>query len=98
MTSPYTVIAVLEAKPGKENVLEEELKSVADCSREEPTNLGFRVHKGFENPQQFILYETWASKQDHEKQFDKPYIKALAEKLDDLMEGPYQGYFAEEIQ
>lgn len=97
MTRPYTVIAILEAKQGKEIELEAALKTVAEHSRLENTNLEYRLHKNTDKPQQFILFENWESKEKHQEQFSKNYIKELIEKLDSLLEKPYEAYFSEEI-
>lgn len=50
-------------------------------SRSEQSNIEYRLHKSIGNPQQFILYENWQSKEKHRQQFEKPYIKDLANKL-----------------
>lgn len=97
MSNKHTVIAILEAKPGKENELESALASVISPSRAEETNLEYRVHKSVENPAQYVLYENWISKEEHQKQFSKPYILELGARIEPLLEKPYQIIFAEEI-
>ncbi|MFN3233810.1 MAG: putative quinol monooxygenase [Gammaproteobacteria bacterium] len=97
MSKQHTVIAVLEANPGKEFELESALQVVAEYSRAESANIEYRLHKSTDNPRQFILYENWASKEKHQEQFDKPYIKELAEKLGSMLAKPYEAYISEEI-
>lgn len=97
MSKPHTVVVVLEAKQGKENELAAALKAVIQPSRSESTCLEYRLHKSIENPNQFVLYENWESKEKHQKQFTKPYIVELGEKLNDLLAKPYQAIFAEEV-
>lgn len=97
MNKAHTVVIILEAKPGMESELESALVSVAEQSRAENTNIEYRLHKSIENPQQFILYENWESKEKHQAQFEKLYIKDFADKLENVLAKPYQGFFAEEI-
>ena len=97
MPKPHTVLVILEAKSGKENELESALKKAAELSRLEKINIEYRLLKNTENPQQFILYENWENKEKHQQQFEKPYIKKLASKLNELLARPYQAYFGEEI-
>lgn len=77
--------------------METALQNIANLSRDEATNIEYRVHKDITNPQQFILYENWESKDKHAEQFDKPYIKDFAERVGDILAKPYQAYFAEEL-
>ena len=97
MSPKHTVMVILEAKTGKEKELEDALQAVAELSRAEITNIEYRLHKSIENPAQFILYENWKSKEKHQEQFEKPYILELGTKLEELLDKPYQAYFANEI-
>ncbi|MCC2666277.1 MAG: hypothetical protein K0S63_193 [Gammaproteobacteria bacterium] len=97
MTKPYTVIVTLEAKTGKESELKQLLTNVIAPSRSESTCLEYRLHQDLDNPEKFVLYENWESKDAHQKQFQKPYIIALGEKIGELLANPYQAIFAEEV-
>ena len=97
MSTGHTVIVILEAKEGKEKELEAALQAVVEPSRSEKTCLEYRLHKNKNNMAQFILYETWENQEKHHEQFTKSYIKELANKLESLIEGPYQAFFAEQI-
>jgi quinol monooxygenase YgiN len=97
MSKPYVVIAILDAKPGKENELAEALKTVVSPSRAETTCLEYRLHQSIDNPSQFIFYEIWVSKEKHAEQFNKPYIIELGKKLEPLLGKSYQVHFANEL-
>ena len=97
MSSPHTVVSILEAKKGKENALAAALGAVVEPSQAEEACIEYRLHRSIENTAQFILYENWASKEKHQEQFTKPYITALAEKIGGLLSKPYQTFFASEI-
>jgi len=97
MSKNHRVVVVLEAKVGKEQELESELKTVAEHSRAESTNLDYQVMKDKNNPRQFILCESWESAEKHQAQFTKNYIQAFASKLETLLEKPFQAYMGEEV-
>lgn len=93
----YTVICIVEAKPGKETELKKLLTDVIEPSRKEKTCLDYRLHQDLNNAAQFVLYETWESKSAHEEQFKKPYIIELGSKLGDLLAKPYIFIAAEDV-
>ena len=97
MAKPYTVIVNLEAKSDKASELKNLLTNVIEPSRNESTCLEYRLHQDLSNPAKFVLYEIWESKDAHQKQFQKPYIIALAERIGDLLASPYHAVFAEEL-
>lgn len=97
MSKPYTVVAIIEAIPGKEKQLESALLAVVEPSRSEKACVEYRLHKSVDNPAQFFLYENWESKEKHAEQFEKSYIKDLVEKLDGVLAKPYQVFFGEEL-
>ncbi len=97
MSTPHTVIVILDAKHGKELELKTALEAVIQKSRSEEACLEYRLHKSVDNPAQFVLYENWSCKEKHQEQFEKPYIKELGAKLGGLLAKPYQAVFAEQI-
>ena len=97
MNQNYTVIVILEAKPGMEAVVKQALINVIEPSRSEKTCIDYRLHQNIENPAQFVLYENWISKEAHKEQFNKPYITAVIEQLDGLLVRPYQIINAQEL-
>jgi quinol monooxygenase YgiN len=88
----------MEAKADCIEQLKSSLEAVIKPSREEETNIDYRLHQCEENPAQFILYENWRSKEEHALQFQKPYILKLLDEITDLLAGPYQAYTAHELQ
>ena len=93
----HTVLVVVEAKPGMEQVLEATLAAVVEPSRSESTNIEYRLHRDINNPAQFFLYENWTSAADHQLQFQKPYIVELVGKLGDLLAKPYICILGQEL-
>lgn len=97
MKSAYTVVAIVEAKPGKEDILKQALMSVVEPSRAEKTCINYHLHQDLDNPAQFFLYENWISKEAHQEQFSKRYIIELIDQLNGLLAKPYQAIFAKEL-
>jgi len=98
MEKAYTVLVILEAKPGKEAELKQALMEVISPSRSETTCIEYRLHQDLNNPAQLFLYENWASKEAHEDHFKEPYIEALAGRIDSLLNKPWQLIFSEELR
>lgn len=97
MQSKHTVVVTLEAKSGKEDRLIEELLKVKKLSEQESACLEYHVHQDINNPTKILLYENWTSKEDHAKQFEKPYILGLVDTLKDVLAKPYEAVFAKEL-
>lgn len=55
----YIVVARWRAKPGERVKIESLLRQLAEAARTEPGNLGFMVHRLRDNPDEFLLYETY---------------------------------------
>lgn len=92
-----TVIAILEAKPNLAEKLKTLLEDIVLHSRAETACIEYRLHQDKNNLNRFILYEIWQNEKMHEQQFEKPYIQNLAMQLNDLLEKPYEAYFAYEL-
>lgn len=99
MTQNYTVMAIVEAKPGKEAELRHVLTESLALSHPADACIEYHLHQDNSNPALFFLYEKWQSKELHQQQFQKPYIRSLIQKLNGLLTKPSQGFFADsEIQ
>lgn len=94
----HTVVMFLQSQPGKEKNLLNALSEAAKLSLKEEACLEFRIHENIEHQNFFIVYETWASKEAHKAQFEKPYIKNLADQLSDILAQPFAAYYAREIE
>lgn len=91
----HTVMVRLEAKPGFAAELEKILLELAAHSRVEPANVLYHVHRLKDNEHQFILYEQWQSAEEHAKQFERPYVQVLGQRLADCLSKPYEAHIAE---
>ena len=82
-----TLIAKLKAKPGKESLLAEESKKIAQKVREnEKSCLMYIPHVSVENPAEIVFVEKYADQEALDAHFKTPYFKALAEKFGELLD------------
>ena len=85
----YTVIVILEAKPGRAEELKRCLLAVAAQSAAEYSNLEYRLFQDRKQREKFALFEVWRSQDWHQKQFDKPYIQTFCKDAMPLLARPY---------
>lgn len=75
----FTVIATIDAKPGKEDIVRQALLSLVPLTREEAGCLEYHVHECLGQTGRFVFYENWKTKEDWDKHLQMPYMQeALA--------------------
>ncbi len=81
----YSVVAEVQAKPGKEA----ELRAIKliDLVRSDPANLVYFLQESRETPGHFIFYEIFANETDFEAHNAMPYVKEWFAKLPELADG-----------
>jgi len=92
---PYTVLAVFEAKSGKEHELEEVLTGLIAPTLKEEGCINYDLHKLIDIPAGFMFYENWTSKEAHAKHCQAPHLKAWQARTDELLAKPYDVTFWE---
>jgi len=85
MSNQLTVIARLTAKPGQAEALGEGLRQLVAPTRQEAGSLAYTLHRDIEDPNVWILYETWASRAALDAHFRQPYMQALLVRAPDLL-------------
>jgi quinol monooxygenase YgiN len=85
MTQQLILIARLTAKPGQSETLGHGLMQLIAPTSEEAGSLGYVLHRDNEDPDVWILYETWASRSDLDAHFEKPYTKAMLARFPELL-------------
>lgn len=90
---PYTVLAILQAKPGKETELETVLTDLVEPSRREDTCVNYDLHRSVDTPGLFMFYENWLSKEAHAQHSETPHYKAAFRKLETLLLKPAEVSF-----
>ena len=82
------VIARMQAKPGKEKALQQELSALIGPTRKEPGCISYILHQSAEDKNSFMFYEHWADKKDLDEHLKKPYIKTFMDRAEKLLDGP----------
>ncbi|MGG5823215.1 putative quinol monooxygenase [Falsiroseomonas sp. HW251] len=88
-SGPIVALVVLRVRPGMEDEFLALLTPVLDAMRHEPTFINAALHRDPEDPSRFLLYETWADKEDLvEVQMKRPYRDAYWARLPALLAAP----------
>ena len=83
-----TVIATMRAKPGKEQALEDALRSLVAPTSEEAGYVNYDLHRGVEDPAVFAFYENWESPEHLDAHLQAPHLEQFDGVMDDLLDGP----------
>jgi quinol monooxygenase YgiN len=83
----YSVVAEIQAKPGKEAELRAATLPLIALVRSDPKNLVYFLQEDREKSGHFVFYEVFANKADFEAHNNMPYVQAWFAKLPDLAEG-----------
>ncbi|WP_165493145.1 putative quinol monooxygenase [Hylemonella gracilis] len=72
------VVATLEVKSGSEADFEKISRMSIMCSRLEPGNVSFTIHKALDTSKPtYVMYEVWRTKAALQSHFFQPYTQAL---------------------
>lgn len=82
-----TIIAFIRALPGQSLALGRELCRLVPPTLAEEGCLGYEVHQSDDDPDIWLLYESWRSAEDLDAHFETPYLKEFFEKGSALVEG-----------
>ncbi len=85
-----TLVAIAQAKPGKEKELEETLLALVPQVRQEAGCINYDLHRSFSKPGVFAFYENWADQAALQKHSKMPHMLDLRAKVADLLAGPLQ--------
>ena len=86
---PIAGTVILTVKPGMEGAFLALLHPVLDAMRHEATFINAFLHRHPDEPNRFMLYETWADLEDlMEVQMHRPYRQAFWDKLPELLATP----------
>jgi quinol monooxygenase YgiN len=85
------VIVSIHVKPGYEQEFLRLLTPVLDAMRHEATFINAVLHQDPEDPTRFMLYETWADRDDLSRvQIHREYRKAYWARLPEILREPRQ--------
>lgn len=84
-----TIIVINRVRPGCEAEYQRLLEPVLDAMRYEPTFINTILHQDSEDPTRFMLYETWADRDDFfDVQRNKSYRSEYERLLPSLLSAP----------
>jgi len=82
------LLVILQARPGKEQELEKELRALIVPTRQEEGCLRYSLYGATEsgNAGTFLFYEVWRTPEDHTLHTQTPHFKHFAARKDELVE------------
>ncbi len=98
--SPNGEVAIVvnfDVKPGAEADFERVFHRSVTCSRLEPGNITFNVHKDLGSERSYILYEIWRSEDALKSHFARPYTVALFAMFDRNLVTPQRLHFVQDL-
>jgi quinol monooxygenase YgiN len=97
MHPPLVSLAVLKAKPGKQQALKAGLLSLIEPTRAEPGNLDYVLFERRDEPGTFYMREAFKDQAALDAHFATPYFQRFAATADDLLSEPLQLIFLEQV-
>lgn len=88
MSKPFVAIAVLKAKPGKQQTLKEGLLQLIEPTRAEPGNRDYVLFEAQDEPGTFYMREAFKDKAAFDAHVAAPYFQRFAATTDDLLSEP----------
>jgi quinol monooxygenase YgiN len=88
MLTPVTVLARITAKAGLEDAVFSELVTLVEKTRREEGCITYDLYRSSSDPSIFTFHETWRSREDLERHFEKPHLLAFRTKAADMLTKP----------
>ncbi|HLJ70192.1 MAG TPA: putative quinol monooxygenase [Roseiarcus sp.] len=92
---PCTIIGTVVAKDETRDELRAILSAQVGPTRAEPGCISYDFHVDAENPNRFMFYENWRSRDDLDAHLQAPHLKPLFGRLDELVAEPVDIHFYE---
>ena len=86
MTKPLTIIARIEAKKNKVDLVKSELLKLIEPTRKEQGCLQYDLHQDNENPAIFMFYENWENRELWQIHMNNEHLKAYMDATDGAVE------------
>lgn len=81
------VVAVMNAKTGKEDEMEKALRDIMPKVESEEGTLAYVMHRMKKKPQKFLMYEKYRDKEALSYHSSTPYFAELFGKIAPIMDG-----------
>lgn len=86
--SKVTNVAFIRARPGRSEELGARLGRLVAPSRREPGCLRFDLHRADDDPDLWMVYETWRSPAARQAHYDSAHLRTFIAEAPFLVEGP----------
>lgn len=96
-TEKRAFIAVLKAKPGKREALQQGLLALIEPTRAEAGNLDYVLFELRDEPGTFYMREAFASQAALDAHAATPHFQAFAATIDDLLAEPLRLIFLDQV-
>jgi len=83
---PLTVVARIQAKPGRETAVAAELHRLLEPSRRDAGCLNYDLHVSLETPGLFLFYENWETPEAWAAHMDTPHLLKWRTAAEDLVQ------------
>jgi quinol monooxygenase YgiN len=90
MAELLTVVAEMQAKPGKEEELRRAVLSIVEPTRKEDGCVQYDLHVHTSDPGRFVFYENWTSPSHLDRHAVSSHIQAFRAAIADLVAAPPQ--------
>ena len=88
-----TVVALFYGKKGTSKELKDELMKLIPPTRKEDGCIEYRLHQCNNVPENFIFYESWASKKHLDTHLKTPHLTTLGTKIEKFISKPVEVTF-----
>ena len=86
MNKALTIVARIEAKADKIELVKTALLKLIEPTRKEEGCLQYDLHQDNENPEAFVFYENWESRALWQTHMNNDHLKAYMEETDGAVE------------
>lgn len=93
-----TVIAHIQAKPGMEKQMQQDLLDIVVPTRSEAGCITFDLLIDINDPTAFTLYENWESQASLDAHFEQPYVKRVLAAYEVTLSKPIAANFLRKIE
>jgi len=88
MPQLLTVVAEMQAKPGKEDDLRRAVLALIEPTRQEDGCVQYDLHVHSSDPSRFVSYETWTSQEHLDRHAASAHLKIFGAAAADLLVQP----------
>jgi len=88
MAPLLTVVAEMQAQPGKEEALRRAVLALIEPTRKEDGCVQYDLHVHSNDPARFVFYENWTSQAHLDRHAASPHIQEFRTAIADLVTAP----------